>query len=239
MNTITLGHLRDTLHAGCASAVARVLDAYEMDVSFVDASPEELPDLLAEGEIDLLVSAWMPRDRHLARGMREIGQLYLPVYVWAATKPVGDIETLGAQEIARIVTTPPNVARLRDALANLPALQAVPVDVVDDDDIFDHVAGLDAGATSLVVLAQPHALFHTDMLHVVNDPAHRLGAEMEARMLVRDATAACVDSDMIDELSEMMLGNKVMSALDYAIRVENVDPEEAAEAWQRGRLLPR
>lgn len=86
---------------------------------------------------------------------------------------------------------------------------------------------------------QPHAVFHTDLLTVIEDPAHLLGGEMSARMIMREDVARQADSDLLDELSEMMLGNRVMSALDYVISVEGQDPEGAAEAWQRGRLIGR
>lgn len=240
MTSITLGHLRDTLHAGCAAAVARVLDAYEVDVEFVDAAPQDLPPMMAAGEIDLLVSAWMPRDEALlTSGVRAIGELYLPQYCWAATAPFTSVDDLGAESVAEIVILPADRTRLDAALATLPALRGVPVRQVEDADIFGYVAEASAERTVLLMLAQPHALFHTDLVYVLAESEARLGGEMQARMLIRDAVAACADSDMLDELSEMMLGNKVMSALDHAIRVDFVDPEDAAESWQRGRLIPR
>ncbi|MCQ9155524.1 glycine betaine ABC transporter substrate-binding protein [Acidomonas methanolica] len=240
MTAITLGHLRDPLHAGCAAAVARVLDAHEVEVDFVDVTARELPDMLAAGEIDLLVSAWLPRDEALLRpGLRAIGELYLPVYSWAATAPLGPVASLGRDDVAEIVTLPEEEQRLRAALAHLPGLADVPVRLVADEALWDDVAAKAADAPRLLMLAQPHALFHGDLLHVLEDPQGLLGGEMRARMLVLDKVAACADPDMIDELSEMMLGNRVMSALDYAIRVEGAEPEDAAESWQRGRLIPR
>ncbi|AOX20120.1 glycine betaine ABC transporter substrate-binding protein [Kozakia baliensis] len=241
MTAITLGHLRDALHAGCASAVARVLDAYEVEVDFVDADADELPGMLDNGEIDLLVSAWLPRDAGFVQhGMRLIGLLYRPVYVWASTKPLGPIDTLTSEQVGRFITVSQDAPRLKAALAMLPNLAGTPVETCDEEVLYERVsAAAEAGEALVAMIAQPHALFHTDMLHVLEDAQERLGGEMEARMMVRETVAACADSDMLDELSEMTLGNKVMSALDYTIQVEGVDPEDAAEAWQRGRLVPR
>lgn len=240
MTSITLGHLRDTLHAGCAAAVARVLDAYEMDVSFVDASPDELPGVLEAGEIDLLVSVWLPRDEKFVNaGFRSLGELYLPQNLWTATAPLPSIDKIGSGDVACLITTPDLALVVQSALERLPALQGVPLKIVDDEAIYDRVVKFSDAKPCIVALAQPHALFHIDVLHLIEDPDFRLGREMRACMVLREGAASRLDSDMIDELSEMMLGNKVMSALDYLIRVEGADPEDAAESWQRGRLIPR
>lgn len=241
MTTITLGHLRNALHAGCASAVARVLDAHGVEVEFVDADAAELPGLLDEGAIDLLVSAWLPRDIGLVQhGMKVLGLLYRPVYVFASAFAREAIDVLSAQDAGRFIVGRDDLPLLKKALETLPLLQSLPIEVCADEGLYDCVSdAIEAGERFVLVAAQPHAVFHRNDVHVLQDDASRLGSEMEASMMVRETVAACADQDMLDELSEMTLGNKVMSALDYAIQVEDTDPEEAAEAWQRGRLVPR
>jgi len=239
MTTISLGHLRDALNAGCASAVARVLDAHEVEVDFVDADQSELPGLLEESAIDLLVSAWLPRDAGLLQhGMRVLGTLYRPYYCWAGYGGHETIEGLTAGQITRVITARSDEAQMRGLLAQTEALSETAVTLCADESLYATVQNArEAGENFLVFLAQPHALFHDDRFQPVRDA--RLGEEMEANLLVREAVAACADQDMLDELSEMTLGNKVMSALDHAIQIDGMDPEEAAEAWQRGRLVAR
>ncbi|GAB6854827.1 glycine betaine ABC transporter substrate-binding protein [Asaia astilbis] len=240
MTTISLGHLRNALHAGCASAVARVLDAHEVEVEFVDADADEVTGLLEEGAIDLLVSAWLPRDAELLQhGMRVLGTLYRPVYGWAsfdALPPLAEISA--ADGLETVIVGRSDAAQAQSLLADLPGISGLAQTVCDDDALYETVqTARSVGKRALVFLAQPHALFNDDAFQAVIDP--RLSEEMEASLLVREAVAACADQDMLDELSEMTLGNKVMSALDYAIQVDGMDPEEAAEAWQRGRLVSR
>jgi len=244
MTEITLGHLRDSLHAGCAAAVARVLDAHEVGVSFFDLDRAEVAAAMASGEVDLLVSAWMPGpdDALVSPSTRVIGELYKPIYVWALTwdhgaASIADVPKLGAD---RLITTP-ELAPVFDAVkAGALGGCNFAVEFCDDDAVYERVRrAIGQGERAIVALEQPHAVFHTEGLTVLDDPAHVLGRERSARIVLRESVAACADPDMLDELDEMMLGNKVMSALDHAIRVEGTDPEEAAEAWQRGRLLPR
>ena len=45
--------------------------------------------------------------------------------------------------------------------------------------------------------------------------------------------------DLIDELEEMMLGNQIVQFMENAIRNQGMSADEAAEAWQRGKLVVR
>ncbi|GBQ84523.1 glycine betaine ABC transporter substrate-binding protein [Asaia krungthepensis] len=239
MTTISLGYLGTALHAGCASAVARVLDAHEVEVDFVDSDESELPGMLEEGAIDLLVSAWLPRDAHLVQyGMRVLGTLYRPFYCWASFETVSSLSGLSAGEIDVAITSRSDQKQMEVLIGQTDALAGVTVEICDEEALYAAVhAARDAGRKALVFLAQPHALFNDEAFRTIDDP--NLPGEMEGCMLVRESVAACADQDMLDELSEMTLGNKVMSAMDHAIQVDGMDPEEAAEAWQRGRLVAR
>lgn len=239
MTTISLGYLGTALHAGCASAVARVLDAHEVEVEFIDSDTDELPQMLEEGAIDLLVSAWLPRDAALVQyGMRVLGTLYKPSYCWAGYGDIADIGSIAPGAVDRVIAGRSDAGQVEALVVQTPSLAATPVSLCDDEALYATVqTAREAGEKALVFLAQPHALFHDEAFQPVADP--RLTGEMEACLLVRETIAACADQDMLDELSEMTLGNKVMSALDYAIQIDGMDPEEAAEAWQRGRLVSR
>ncbi|MBS1061575.1 glycine betaine ABC transporter substrate-binding protein [Gluconobacter wancherniae] len=241
MTQMTIGHLYTSLHAGCASAVARVLEANGVEVEFSDLDADDIAEVLESGEIDLLVSSWFPRDeKFMGPGLRIIGDLYQPVTSFAAFEPLGPIETLLASDFDRVIVADDSREAFDSASARLPALSDLPVEIVGEGALVEQLEKAQAmGSRPLVVATQPHAIFHLPLLHVIEDSASLLGKEMSARMIIRDDAARNADQDLLDELSEMMLGNKVMSALDYAIGVEGQDPDDAAEAWQRGRLLPR
>ncbi|EHH69435.1 hypothetical protein GMO_07420 [Gluconobacter morbifer G707] len=238
---MTIGHLYTSLHAGCASAVARVLEAHEVEVEYIDLDPEDMADVMEAGEVDLLVSAWFPRDEKLAvPGTRMIGDLYQPVVSFAALSPLGEVTTLTASDVDRIIVAEDSWVAFEKAQGRLPALSGLPVEITGEAALIERLEkAQENGEKPLVVATQPHAVFHVPLLTVLDDPERLLGGEMSARMILREAVARAADTDLLDELSEMMLGNKVMSALDYCIAVEGQDPEEAAEAWQRGRLIGR
>lgn len=241
MTQMIIGHLYTALHAGCASAVARVLEAHDVEVDFLDLDPDDVSETLENGEVDLLVSAWFPRDAALVpAGARVLGDLYQPRATFVALEPLGAVNTLNAEQVERLIVAEDVREALDGALKRLPALSSLPIEVVGEAALLARLEKAKAnGEKVLAVAMQPHAVFHGSMVSLVDDPDELLGGELSARMVLMGPASARADSDLIDELSEMMLGNKVMSALDYAIGVEEQDPEEAAESWQRGRLIPR
>nr|WP_294915426.1 glycine betaine ABC transporter substrate-binding protein [uncultured Neokomagataea sp.] len=241
MTQMIIGHLYTALHAGCASAVARVLEAHDVEVDFLDLDPDDISETLESGEVDLLVSAWFPRDEGIVpAGARVIGNLYQPRATFAALSALGPVNTLSAAHVERLIVAEEARDALDGALKRLPALSSLPLEVVGEAALLGRLEKAKASGEKVLVAAmQPHAVFHSNIVTLVDDPEELLGGELSARMILTGPAAARADSDLIDELSEMMLGNKVMSALDYAIGVEEQDPEEAAESWQRGRLIPR
>lgn len=60
MTTVTLGHLDETVQQASAAAVARVLEAYELEIEYVVAPRAEMIEHMRRGDVDLFVSAWLP-----------------------------------------------------------------------------------------------------------------------------------------------------------------------------------
>lgn len=245
MSHISIGHLYTALHAACASAVARVVEANGIDVSYIDLGDEERREALENGEVDLLVSAWMPQDEALLSACVEmIGCLYQPELCFSALSASHDSgkawDTAGFSGFDRLVVTDTARERAGIACARYPALAALSLEVIGEGALWGRVEkAAQSGENPLFIAWQPHAVFHTSHLHVLPDPDTVLGAPLKAQMILRSAFKGQIDGDLLDELSGMMLGNRVMSALDYAVSIEGTDPETAAESWQRGRLLPR
>lgn len=241
MSYLTIGHLYTALHAACASGVARVIEANGEAVAYADLGPDERLQALDDGEIDILVSAWFPQDDAiLARGHEVIGSLYHPELNFSALKKagkgagwkVGDFTSLLMTEDAR-----PYVEKMSE---RYPGLKDLSHDVVTVEDVMPRLQQAEtAGECPLVAIWQPHAIFHTDMLEILPDGDLLSGQVQTARLVLRKGLRDEVDEDMLDELSIMMLSNKVMSALDHAVSIDGMGPEEAAESWQRGRLIPR
>ncbi|MDF7674825.1 glycine betaine ABC transporter substrate-binding protein [Acetobacteraceae bacterium ESL0709] len=241
MSHLSIGHLYTALHGACASAVARIIEAHGVDVSYVDLAMEDRQEALETAEIDLLVSAWMPRDSNvLVEGGEVFGDIYRPQAAFAALTGKKIPSGWMGKEFSRIIASEEAQELVQSARVARSDLGALPLEILGDAALFGHVqkASQD-GDNPLIIAWQPHAVFHTDWLQMLPDDAGLLGGELKAQFVLRSGVRQQMDDDLYDELAGMMLGNRVMSALDYAVSVDGLDPESAAESWQRGRLIGR
>ncbi|MCL1513420.1 MULTISPECIES: glycine betaine ABC transporter substrate-binding protein [Acetobacteraceae] len=241
MSYLTIGHLYTALHAACASGVARVIEANGEEVAYADLSRDERLQALDDGEVDILVSAWFPQDEViLSHGHEAIGSLYHPELQFSALKKSGKGAGWKAADFTSLLTTAEARPFVEKAFEQRPALKELPLEVVAPEEVFPRLKQVEeAGDCPLVAVWQPHAVFHVEMLEGLPDGDLLAGEVQTARLVLRKGLRAEVDEDMLDELSIMMLSNKVMSALDYAVSIDGMGPGDAAESWQRGRLIPR
>lgn len=254
-SSLTLGHLDNQQHEAAAAAVLRVLEAHDIEVEMLAGDCDTLGKHLRGGRIDLLATAWLPDlDPVLAdpATVEILGSvLYRPYLVWAVPASLGitglaSIADLSKPEIASVIDHTIVLPHWIEAYATrvFAAYEleqaGYRLDVRDDEAAYAHAsAALGATAAMVLPLWQPHALAHGGRLRPLDDPKAVLPTRQEAKLLLRLGLRATLDPHLLDELEELTLGNPVVSALEYAMRTDGMTADEAAEAWQRGRLTPR
>ncbi len=254
-SSITLGHLDSRQHEAAAAAVLRVLEAHDLEVAMVAANRETMIKHIAGGRIDLLATAWLPEidEAWADPAYMEImgGVLYRPLLLWALPTAAGlsgldaiaDLADPGlAGGVDRTVVLSRRLETYGQRVMEQYGLEAAGyrLELVDNEVAYASAAkALDAATPTILPLWQPHALMHRGRMRVLNDPKQALGGRREARLLLRRGLRDTLDADLLDELDELTLGNPVVSALEYAMRNDGMTADQAAEAWQRGKLTPR
>lgn len=251
MTAFTLAYRNTPLHAVVAAAVARVLEAYEIEPDYIAGDDDSLAKMMADGEIDLFATAWLPTmdEELLSPAVETLGNLYRPSFGFFVSEGAGSalsglssIEELAASSVARNLITPESlVSHVRQVVAGYRLTEAgFTIESQPDEQAYEAAAAaVEAGEAVVLPLFTPCYLIHSIPLRPLADPKGAAGVELEARLLINKASRAKADSDLIDELDELTLGNKVVSALDNAVRHLGMSADEAAEEWQRGKLLPR
>ena len=249
MTSLTLAYPDSTIHEATAATIIRVLEANDIEPEIVTGPKQALADLLRKGEIDIYVAAWLPDEDSdlLGTGITQLGRLFQPeacCCISDENSPLTSLSDLAqaGQGITRTIVTPQSLARRMEQVLHTYNLAEAgfTLDVLPDEEaLARHNAALGAEQPSLLPLFQPCFLFHQGGLRILNDPHKAMGGEMEATLLLRDGLRDELETDLVDELDELMLSAKIISAMDYAMRVEGMSADEAAEAWQRGKLLPR
>ncbi len=216
MQQVRLGYPDRALHEAAAAAVARVLEAHELEVAYVPVPPDR--PYGAEDDIELFCCAWLPLidARLLSGGMRPIGLLYRPAFIWcvgAAAAPAGIADLAGCAALERRILVPRAgpAAALAEAAQKAYRLAEGGFEVLPVSDA-EALASAEQGARDadrVVPLFRPHELLHGSSLRVLADPLAALGGEQEARLLISDDLRRRLDPDLLDELDELTLGNKV------------------------------
>ncbi|WP_428391987.1 glycine betaine ABC transporter substrate-binding protein [Lichenicoccus sp.] len=238
MDPLRLGFPATALHEAAAAAVARVLEAHDHEVEAI-----ALPPGAPRDGIDLFVAAWLAPGEAMSDLMQPIGLVYRPSLIWCvlADAPKRIDELAACPELDRRIVVPANTqvadaaARVRDAYDL--AGSGYVIDPLPEAQAFAWAQAADH--THVVPLTRPHELLHTGPWRVLLDPLVALGVEQQACILLRAGLRETLDRDLIDELDELTLGNKVVSAMAHAIRLDGMSAEAAADAWQRGKLTPR
>ncbi|MCP1241286.1 glycine/betaine ABC transporter substrate-binding protein [Acetobacter lambici] len=250
MTSLTLAYPESTIHEATAATIIRVLEANDVEPEIVTGPKQALADLLRKGEIDIYVAAWLPDEDSalLSPGITQLGSLFRPEACCCISDEnspltsLSDLAGAAGQGVCRVIVTPQSLAkRMEQALSAYHLAEAgFSLDVLPDEEALARLnVALGAETPSILPLFQPCFLFHQGGLRILDDPKKAMGKEMEATLLLRDGLRNELETDLVDELDELMLSAKIISAMDYAMRVEGMSADEAAEAWQRGKLLPR
>ena len=242
MEIVRLGYPDASLHEASAAAVARVLEAHELEVEYVPLAAHDA-GILAD-DIELFASAWLPlTDASLVASgrMQPLGLLYRPAFIWCTAMDglasLADLADATGLE-RRILVAAPMAALAGHVLASYGLDRAgFTIETVTGPEA---LAWADAAEPRRIIpLCRPHDLLYASGLRALEDPLGALGPEQEARLLIRHDLRETLDGDLIDELEALTLGNKVVSAMAHAMRIQGMSAEEAADAWQRGKLTPR
>lgn len=251
MTTMTLAYRNTPLHASVAAAVARVLEAYDIEADYVTGPDASLSQMLADGAIDLFATVWHPDEDSLflSPAAEAFGSMYRPAFGLFVSgrdgtplSAVTSVAGLAASDVSRSLITPESVVpQVRRMVAAYGLTEAgFTIESQPDENAFAALlAAFDAGEPVVAPLWAPCFLIHKAGLRMLDDPQQAGGPELNARLVISRSAKAEADTDMIDELDELTLGNKVVSALDEAVRYQDMTPDEAAEAWQRGKLIMR
>lgn len=249
MTTLTLAYPDSTVHEATAAAIIRVLEANDVEADLVTGPKHVLADMLRKQEIDIFVSAWLPDEDGdlLSAGVTPLGNLFRPEACCCISQEntrftsLADIAQAG-DDLARNIVTPQSLhahmeqVMQRYALADAGFILRV---LPDQEALAELNAALARPQAVIMPLFQPCFLFHQGGIRMLADPLSAMGEAQTARLLLRDGLRDELEQDLLDELDELMLSAKIISAMDYAIHVEGMTADEAAEAWQRGKLLPR
>lgn len=257
---LTVGTIALSFHRGAAAVVRRVLEAFGHPVSVVEAAHEELFRRQATGEIDVLVSAWLPSSHEIyLTGRRDevrvLSPHYEPYCVWALppyvpAEVVAEVADLARPGVAARMTRVIDGINPGAGISRFSARMVVEYGL--DRVGYRFEPGTEAAFTDrverglaerewfVIPLWRPQYLNRRHGLRQLAEPKGLLGTVDAASPVVRRDALDRLHPEALARLDALKLGNEGVEELDVLINVDGLTPLQAADRYlgARPHLLP-
>lgn len=231
---VRVGHIDLSFHDAAAREVERVLTAHGLTVERSAAPHEEMFGRMSRGDVDVLVSAWLPTShgRYLAPFEDEVlkvSVLYEPYCIWGVPDyvPRDDVAEIAdllkepaLQRMARLVqgiNSGAGISRFSEAIVEEYGLGAAGYEFrtgTEEQCFGRFIAAVADGRWVVIPLWHPQWLHHRYRIRPLDDPLHLLGGKDEATLIVRKDSLGPIGSSALAALTSMHLGNSRVSQLD-------------------------
>jgi glycine betaine/proline transport system substrate-binding protein len=234
VDPIRVGHIDLSFHDAAAWEVERTLAEYGHAVERSSAPHEEMFHRLRRGDIDVLVSAWLPHSHgaYLAPFEHEVTKvtvLYKPYCIWGVPDYVPESEVAAVEDLMKPAALQ-HMERLIQGINPGAGISRFSADIMEQYRLADHGYDFRTGSEQecfgrfvdavadkrwvVVPLWHPQWLHHRYRIRELREPKGLLGGRDQATLLVRKDAEARIGHAALGELSEMYLGNPRVSELD-------------------------
>jgi glycine betaine/proline transport system substrate-binding protein len=234
---IRVGHIALGFHDASAREVEAILRQHGHPIERSAAPHEEMFRRLGRGDIDVLVSAWLPASHgaYLApfeEQVRKITILYEPYCIWGVPDYVPEAEVASVGDLLQ----PPALERMERLIqginpgAGISRFSARIVEAYglgqagyhfktgSEADCFGRFEAAVAERRWVVIpLWHPQFLHHRYTMRALAEPKGLLGGVDQATLVVRRDAEALLGEPALAALSRLHLGNARVSALEDAL----------------------
>ncbi len=234
MNAISVGHIDLSFHDASAREVERILRSHGHQIERSAAPHEEMFQRLARGEVDVLVSAWLPASHgaYLApieKEVRKVTVLYEPYCIWGVPESVPEDAVAEVSDLLR----EPALGRMERLIQGInpgAGISRFSKRVVEEYGLssagYHFETGTEADCFSrferaategrwvIVPLWHPQFLHHRYQIRELKEPKGLLGGADKATLVIRHDAEDRIGAAALEELERLHLGNSRVSELD-------------------------
>lgn len=235
---VRVGHIDLSFHDAAAREVERVLIAHGHTVERSSAPHEEMFARMGDGEVDVLVSAWLPSShgRYLAPFEDEVDKLtvlYEPYCLWGVPDfvpqdRVGEIaDLLKAPALDRMerliqgINPGAGISRFSQAVVTQYGLDAAGYEFrtgTEEQCFGRFIDAVAEGRWVVIPIWHPQWLHHRYRIRALREPKGLLGGTDQATLLMRRDARQRVGGAAVEQLQALYLGNARVSELDDLLR---------------------
>jgi glycine betaine/proline transport system substrate-binding protein len=236
---LRVGHIDLSFHRAAALRVEEILEAHGHSIERRAAPHEEMFRIMDRGEVDFLVSAWLPESHgaYLAPfegAVDKVTVLYEPYCIWGVPDyvpaSIGSIpDLLSEPALARMerlvqgINPGAGISRFSKAIIEQYGLGAASYSfrTGSEDECFSRFELAVAEERWVIVpLWHPQWLHARYRIRALGDPKGLLGGTDNATLLLRKDARSRVAPAALAALAELHLGNAEVSRLDDILRTQ-------------------
>ena len=235
---ITIGHISLSFHEASAYEVAQILECHGHSVTYKSAPHEAAFDMLANGQIDLLASAWLPSSHEkylnpISDRVEKLTCLYEPYCIWGVPDYVPEADVSELDDLLR----EPALSRMQRLIQGInpgagisrfsaEMIKAYGLDKAgyrfrpgDEAECFDRFeAAVVDGSWVVIPLWHPQFLHNRYSIRALKEPKGLLGTQDEATLVVRKDAMDRIGVDALGQLRALHIGNARLSELEDQLR---------------------
>ena len=253
MKKIRIGHINLSFHAASAALVELIFKKYGWQVEMTSHPHEEMFKRYGRGEVDMLISAWLPasHDIYLSPywdSTVKLATLYHPYCIWGVPDyvPVSDVASV--EDLLRTNVLLKMEKRIQGINPGA-GISRFSRTMVEEYQLSDAGYYFENGSEEtcysafeqavkeqrwlIVPLWHPQFLHHRYTIRALEEPKGLLGGQDEATLIASKSTTETFEPKLLAELEVLSPGNNVISELDYLICRKNKTPSQAAEFWHQ------
>ncbi|MCJ0765105.1 glycine betaine ABC transporter substrate-binding protein [Variovorax terrae] len=248
---LVIGQIALSFHVASAAVVRAIVERSGVKTFTREAPHEAMYAMLARGEVDMVVSAWLPGSHGvyvdpLEPELLKLGVLYEPYAIWGVPgyvprELVAQVADLAKPEVAarmdkRIQGIGPGagISRFSREIMERYSLSELGYQfhngtLADCTGAFERA--WQDGRWAVVPLWHPQYLHHRYAIRELAEPLGLLRGRDAATLVMRRDAAHLIPEATLQQLRHLHLGNAAVAALDHQISVAGHSPQEAAAHW--------
>lgn len=250
---LTVGNISLSFHRAAAAVTRRILEDAGHEVRTIEAPHQQLFALQASGEIDVLVSAWLPSSHgeYLAAYRDDVHVLdphYEPYCIWAVPPYVPADAVSEVADLARpdVVT---RMTKVIDGINPGAGISRFSAAMVKEYGLDRHgytfqpgtehsfVNRVERGIAErewfVIPIWRPQYLNLLHGLRPISEPKGLLGGVDAASPIITDRAMGITAPEALERLRNLHLGNEGVEAIDKLINVDGLTPLDAADRHLR------
>lgn len=247
---LVVGQIALSFHKAAAAVLCELLTKTGHEVDVKEAPHEDMYAMQKAGDVDLVVSAWLPASHGTyiepyADEVLKLSVIYNPYCIWGisdrAPQHIRSVADLADPQVAtlfrkRIQGIGPGAGISRFSRQMVRDYQLDTQGFHFENGSLDECtsAYLDAeasGELAIVPLWHPQWLHGQSKLRELEDPLGLLGGRDDATLVLRKDAAHKLNAQGRALLDRMHLGNETVSRLDREICIGGCDPSDVARSW--------